>query len=60
MSLVEVSPSTVSRLKERSVARRRISPSTSAGTAASVVTNARVVAMSGWIMPEPLTMPPIV
>jgi hypothetical protein len=25
---------------------------------ASVVTNPNIVAMSGWIMPEPLAMPP--
>ena len=57
MSLVEVSPSTVMQWKERSTERASMSWSRSAGMAASVKTKASMVAMFGWIMPDPLTMP---
>ena len=61
MSFVDVSPSTVMRLNVRAdrrrAARRRHA---SAVSGASVVTKASIVAMFGWIMPEPLAMPPTV
>ena len=60
VSLVEVSESTVMALKDGPVPAVRHSCSTAAGNAASVKTNASMVAMSGAIMPEPLAMPLIV
>ena len=60
LSLVEVSPSTVMALKERSAPRFKRSCSTGAGSLASVKAKANMVAMSGAIMPEPLAMPLIV
>ena len=57
VSLVEVSPSTVMQLKERSEASRSSARSTGAGSLASVATKASMVAMSGAIMPDPLAMP---
>ena len=58
MSLVEVSPSTVTRLKVRATTSWRASLSISWVMAQSVVTKASMVPMLGWIMPEPLAMAP--
>ena len=60
MSLVEVSESTVMRLKVRAVAARSAASHAPGLSGASVVTNASIVAMFGWIIPEPLAMPPTV
>ena len=60
VSLVEVSPSTVTQLKVLSVTRDSAACSSGASTGASVVMNASSVAMSGWIIPAPLAVPPIV
>ncbi len=57
LSLVDVSPSTVAPLNETSATSRAISATSGAAIGASVATNASIVAMSGWIMPEPLAMP---
>ena len=57
VSLVEVSLSTVMQLNERSAPRASSACSIPAGSFASVATKASMVAMSGWIMPEPLAMP---
>ena len=59
VSEVEVSPSTVMQLKVRAFARASIACSRLRSTAASVKTNASIVAMSGAIMPEPLAKPAI-
>ena len=59
-SLVEVSPSTVTALKDAS-ATRRVSSCISAGaTAASVAIKPNMVAIFGRIMPAPLLMPVMV
>ena len=58
VSLVEVSVSTLMRLKLAAAAARRASRSTGAATAASVVTKPSMVAIDGAIMPLPLAMPP--
>ena len=55
--MVEVSPSTVMRLKVRSTPLRTSCRSTGKTICASVTTNASMVAMSGMIMPEPLATP---
>ncbi len=60
MSLVEVSPSTVTRLKVRGTISWRASWSSSWVMAQSVVTKQSMVPMLGWIMPEPLAMAPMV
>ena len=57
---MEVSVSTVTRLKLASTAARRAGARSHASTGASVVTTAIMVAMSGIIMPEPLDMAPTV
>ena len=57
MSLVEVSPSTEIALKLRSAARRRAACRYAGVAAASVITNASIVAMFGWIMPAPFANP---
>ena len=57
LSLVEVSPSTVTQLKVRSVASASSFCSTGASMAASVKTKPSMVAMSGAIIPEPLQKP---
>ena len=54
-----VSPSTVIALKERSTARFTIACQTGAGTPASQLSMPSMVAMLGWIIPEPLAMPPM-
>jgi hypothetical protein len=59
-SLGEVSPSTVTRLKVRSVATLKVSCKHPFSTAASVVRKASIVPMFGWIMPLPLAVPPTV
>mmetsp|Transcript_34562 Transcript_34562/g.87399 ORF Transcript_34562/g.87399 Transcript_34562/m.87399 type:complete len:256 (+) Transcript_34562:549-1316(+) len=59
-SLVEVSPSTVIWLNDAVDARLMISRHVSGSTSASHVTTPSMVAMLGWIMPEPLHMPPTV
>ena len=58
MSLVEVSPSTVTRLKVRGTISWRASESSSGVMAQSVVMKHSMVPMLGWIMPEPLAMAP--
>jgi hypothetical protein len=55
--LVEVSPSTVAPLNDRSATSCASPASSHRSIAASVATNASIVAMSGWIMPAPLAMP---
>ena len=60
MSLVEVSPSTVTRLKVRGTISWRASWSSSRVIAQSVVTKQSMVPMLGWIIPEPLAMAPMV
>src|SRR5262249_23751938 len=59
-SEVDVSPSTVTRLKVASAASRSARRRKAGATAASVKRKASIVAMSGSIMPEPLAMPPTV
>jgi hypothetical protein len=56
-SLVEVSPSTVMQLNERSAACFTIASSAACDTAASVAMKPSMVAMFGLIMPAPLLMP---
>ena len=58
VSLVLVSPSTVSMLNDRSAARFTAAPSSSDSTAASEVMKQSMVAMLGWIMRAPLLTPP--
>ena len=57
VSEVEVSESTVVRLKLASTPSRSSASSASAGILASVATKQSIVAMSGAIMPLPLAMP---
>ena len=57
VSLVEVSPSTVTQFSDLSAASASSFCSTAPGTLASVKTKASIVAMSGAIMPEPLRKP---
>ena len=57
VSLVEVSPSILMLLKERSIAYVNRGCRVDAGMGASVVRIPRSVAMFGWIMPAPLAMP---
>src|SRR3989441_262842 len=56
-SFVEVSPSTVMRLKETSTAARSIFASNLGGSVTSVVMKQSMVAMRGWIIPAPLVTP---
>ena len=58
VSLVEVSPSTEIWLKVAGTTADRAVCSTSGATLASVVKNSSMVAMLGWIMPEPLAIAP--
>ena len=60
MSLVEVSESTVTRLKVVSHAARSAVSHASLLSGASVVTTASIVAMFGAIIPLPLAIPPTV
>ena len=57
---MEVSPSTVTRLKVRGTTSWRASLSISWVMAQSVVMKQSIVPMLGWIMPEPLAMAPMV
>ena len=57
LSLVDVSPSTVAPLNETSATSRAMLRSSGAAIGASVAMNASIVAMSGWIIPEPFAMP---
>ena len=57
LSLVEVSPSTVTRLNEASASCLASAGSSSGATAASVARKPSMVAMLGRIMPAPLEMP---
>ena len=57
MSLVLVSPSTVTALKVRATMPGNAARSASWSTRASVKAKANMVAMSGWIMPLPLAVP---
>jgi len=56
-SFVDVSPSTVTQLKDSLAATLAMRSSALRGTPASVHTKASSVAMSGRIMPAPLAMP---
>ena len=58
VSFVLVSPSTEIALNVRSAALSSVARSVAASTRASVVTNARSVAMCGWIIPAPFATPP--
>ena len=60
VSLVDMCPSTVRRLKVAPAARTSIARRTAGSIAASVARNASVVAMFGAIMPTPFADPPIV
>ncbi len=60
MSLVLVSPSTVSWFQVRAAAGRRRPARTAGSTAASVRMIESIVAIPGWIMPTPLAQPLIV
>ena len=57
MSLVLVSPSTVSWFHVRAAAGRSRPSSVSGSAVASVMRTASIVAMPGWIMPTPLATP---
>src|SRR5271167_2208292 len=57
VSLVEVSPSIEMALKVRSVTSCSVFCKRLGAMAASVATNASMVAMFGWIMPAPLAQP---
>ena len=59
VSLVEVSPSTVTRLKVLADTSRRAFSSIPWVMAQSVVMKQSMVPMLGWIIPEPLAMAPI-
>ena len=59
VSLVEVSPSTVTLLKVVRTCRPSRARSTGGAIAASVTIKPSMVAMSGAIMPDPLAMPAI-
>jgi hypothetical protein len=56
-SLVEVSPSTVTQLNDRSTTRLSMPCRSFFGTEASVATKPSMVAMFGLIMPAPFAMP---
>jgi hypothetical protein len=60
LSFVDVSPSTVAELNERAATCGTSVDSTPASIGASVATNASIVAIAGWIMPDPLATPVIV
>ena len=59
ISLVEVSPSTLTMLKVFAMSAERAFCSICGVMATSVVINTSMVAIFGWIMPLPLAMPPI-
>ena len=56
VSFVDMSPSTVIVLKVSSVAAESAACSVTGAMAASVVTKQSIVAICGWIIPEPLAM----
>ena len=58
MSLVEVSPSTLTILKVSCTSEDRAFCSISGAMAQSVVRKTSMVAILGWIIPEPLAIPP--
>ena len=58
MSDVEVSMSTSIMLNETSTTDFHAERSHAASTGASVVMKPYIVAMSGWIIPDPLAQPP--
>ena len=58
ISLVEVSPSTLTRFSVSFTTSDRACWSSAGAMSASVVRKVRVVAMLGWIIPLPLSMPP--
>src|SRR3989344_6267318 len=60
MSLVLMQPSTVMQLNVGSTASLSAAFKSGALMAASVIMYASIVAMLGWIMPEPLAQPPSV
>ena len=60
VSEVEVSMSMSTMLIETSATARSVARSQSRSAGASVVRKQKQVAMSGWIMPEPLAVPPTV
>ncbi len=60
MSLVDVSESTVVRLKERSTERRRTGARAPRATAASDATKQNIVARCGSSIATPFAIPPIV
>src|SRR5262245_51595574 len=57
LSLVDVSPSTVAQLNEAAAISRVAFASSRWAIGASVAMNDSIVAMSGWIIPEPFAMP---
>ena len=59
MSLVEVSPSTVIWLNVAGTTSASALRSTAGSAWTSVVINSSIVAMLGWIMPDPLAMAPM-
>ena len=59
MSFVDVSPSTETMLKVLAISVESAFWSMAGEMAQSVVMKTSMVAMLGWIMPEPLQMPPI-
>jgi hypothetical protein len=60
LSLVDVSPSTVAQLKDAAAISRVAWASSRGVIGASVAMNDSIVAMSGWIIPEPFAMPVMV
>ena len=60
MSFVDVSPSTLTMLNVSCTSPERAACSMAGLTAQSVVRKTSMVARFGWIMPEPLAMPPMV
>ena len=60
VSFVLVSPSTEMALNVRSTTRRNSGWRAAGSATASVVSTARSVAISGWIIPAPLAIPPTV
>ena len=60
MSFVDVSPSTLTMLNVSCTSPERAACSMAGLMAQSVVRKTSMVARFGWIMPEPLAMPPMV
>ena len=57
LSLVDVSPSIVAQLNDRSAMSRVTFASSAEAIGASVAMNDSIVAMFGWIIPEPFAIP---